>query len=79
MSATLLTGILLIALPIAFNAAFFALARQFSYPDILREPTDTILTRFTAGGTRLLVTWTAFALVALAFVPVSALTGGRDR
>ena len=74
MSATLLAGLLLILLPVAFNGAFFALGRLFDYPSILREPTDTILTRFAAGGTRLLVTWTVFALVALAFVPISALT-----
>jgi hypothetical protein len=74
MSATLLTGLLLIVLPIAFNVAFFALARSFDYPTILREPTDTILTRFAAGGTRLHLTWTVFALVALAFVPIVALT-----
>jgi hypothetical protein len=74
MSATLVTGLLLIVLPVAFNSAFFALARLFDYPSILRSPTEEILTRFAAGGTRLLLTWTVFALVALAFVPISALT-----
>jgi hypothetical protein len=37
--ATTVAAILLIAVPIAFNAAFAALAATFDYPDILRRPT----------------------------------------
>jgi hypothetical protein len=33
-----LTGSLLIIVPLAFNAAFFALGNAFNYPDILRQP-----------------------------------------
>lgn len=70
---TTLVGILLIALPVAFNVAFAALARAFDYPDILRRPTSEILERFRAGGSRLVTLWWAFAMTALAFAPVAAL------
>jgi hypothetical protein len=73
MSLTLVTGTALIALPIAFNVLFTALARTFEYPDILRHEPAAILARFRAGGRRLLVTWWLFALTALALVPVAAL------
>jgi hypothetical protein len=68
-----ITGLVLIALPIAFNVVFFALGRAFEYPDILRKPTDHILTRFQAGGTRLIVLWYAFGLTALLAVPMALL------
>ena len=70
---TTLVGILLIALPVAFNVAFAALARAFDYPDILRRPTGEILERFRAGGSRLVTLWWAFAMTALAFAPVAVL------
>ena len=41
-------GLLLIIVPIWFNLAYGLLAWKFSYPGILREPTDVILTRFRA-------------------------------
>ena len=43
------TGVLLIIVPLAFNAAFFALGRAFEYPDILRKEPDEILRRFAEG------------------------------
>ena len=70
---TTLTGILLIVLPVAFNVAFAALAKAFDYPDVLRRPTSEILARFRAGGSRLVTLWWAFAMTALAFVPVAVL------
>jgi hypothetical protein len=39
MSLTLVTGTALIALPIAFNVLFTALARTFEYPDVLVHAT----------------------------------------
>lgn len=66
-------ALLLIVVPIAFNVTFTLLARSFSYPDILRQPAGTILARFSAGGTRLVLQWWAFALTALLMVPVVAL------
>lgn len=64
---------LLIAVPIAFNLAFFELGRTFDYPNILREPPDVILRRFAAGGTPLLLRWQALLLSALAMLPLVGL------
>jgi len=68
-------ALLLIAVPIAFNVTFTLLSRSFSYPDILRQPAGSILSRFSAGGTQLVVQWWAFALTALMMVPVVVLLG----
>ncbi len=68
-----ITGALLIFLPIAFNVIFFLLQKTFEYPDILRKPTDYILSQFNAGGNRLIVTWYSFALTGLLFIPIALL------
>jgi hypothetical protein len=68
-----ITGLILIVLPVVFNITFFALARSFSYPDILREPTDVILKRFAAGGPRLVAVWYVFAMTALLAIPTAFL------
>jgi hypothetical protein len=73
MNAVVLAGGLLIALPLAFNAAFAALAATFDYPDILRRPTHEVLARFREGGTRLVLLWWAFALTAVALAPLAGL------
>jgi hypothetical protein len=70
MSAATVAGLLLIAVPIAFNAAFGMLAARFDYPDVLRRPTGEVLAAFRAGGTGLVLTWWAFALTAVAMVPL---------
>jgi hypothetical protein len=67
------TGVLLIALPIAYNVLFTMLARSFDYPDVLRRPTTEVLERFTAGGTKLILTWWAFALSAVLLAPIAVL------
>jgi hypothetical protein len=64
-------GLLLIAVPIAFNVAFARLAATFDYPDVLRQ--DDVLAKFRAGGNALVLTWWAFALTAVAMVPLVAL------
>ena len=73
MRLTALTGLLLIVVPLAFNASFFLLQRAFDYPDILRRPADTILRRFKEGGAPLRRLWYAFALSAVLFTPVPVL------
>jgi hypothetical protein len=73
MSVRIATAVLLIALPIVFNAIFFLLQKSFSYPDILRKPTGEILRRFSAGGSRLVGLWYAFMLTALLFIPLGVL------
>lgn len=75
MTVELATAVLLIALPVAFNLAFFELSRSFDYPSILREPADTILRRFEAGGTGLILRWYAFFTTALLMIPMVALLG----
>lgn len=73
MSTLTLTGLLLLALPVAFNVAFAGLAASFDYPDVLRQPTPDVLAKFRAGGTRLLLWWWAFALTAVALAPLALL------
>lgn len=73
MRLTTLTGLLLIIVPIAFNATFFLLQRAFEYPDILRKPTDYILGRFKDGGAPLRRLWYAFTFSAVLFTPVPVL------
>jgi hypothetical protein len=83
MSAGLAASVLLIALPLAFNAAFALLARKFDYPDILRRPTAEILERFRAGGSSLVLLWWGFAMTAVLFAPLAVLVptalGGADQ
>jgi hypothetical protein len=73
MIAAVATGWLLIGLPLAFNAAFAALAVKFSYPDILRKPTDEVLARFRAGGSGLVLLWWGFAMTAVLLAPVAVM------
>ncbi len=76
MSTTSFAGLLLIALPLAFNAAFALLAARFDYPDILRRPTGEVLARFAAGGTSLILLWWAFALTAVLLAPLVVVLSG---
>jgi Domain of unknown function (DUF4386) len=72
-STTTLTGLLLIAMPIAFNTTFALLGMSFDYPGILRRPTAEVLARFRAGGSALILLWWSFALSALLFAPLAVL------
>src|SRR5262245_1134278 len=73
MTIEVAAGVLLIVVPVAFNAAFFELGRAFDYPDILRREPDEILRRFAAGGSGLLLRWQLLLWCALALLPVVAL------
>jgi hypothetical protein len=66
-------GLLLIVVPLAFNAAFARLAARFDYPDVLRRPTSDVLAKFREGSSGLVLTWWAFAMTALAMVPLVVL------
>jgi hypothetical protein len=66
-------GVLLIVLPLAFNAAFALLAARFDYPDILRRPTREVLGRFRDGGTPLILLWWSFGLTAVLLAPLAVL------
>ena len=71
------TGVVLIAVPILFNAGFTLLAQRFDYPDVLRQPTHEVLLRFRQGGSSLLVIWWGFALSAVLFAPLAVLLAGE--
>lgn len=68
-----IAAVLLIVVPIGFNAAFAALAARFDYPDILRRPTTEILEKFRAGGAGLVLLWWAFAMTAALLAPLAIL------
>jgi hypothetical protein len=67
------TAALLIIVPVLFNLFFFLLQSTFGYPEILREPADTILRQFAAGGTSLVAIWYGFALTPALFIPAAVL------
>jgi hypothetical protein len=66
-------GVVLIAVPILFNAGFTMLAQRFDYPDVLRRPTHEVLQRFRAGGATLILIWWGFALSAVLFGALAVL------
>jgi Domain of unknown function (DUF4386) len=68
-------GVFCILLPLAFNAFFFVLGRRFDYPDILRRPTEEILSRFQAGGVTLKLLWYGLMLTAVLLAPLAVLLG----
>jgi hypothetical protein len=73
MTTQVLTGLLLLVLPVAYNLLYTLLARSFDYPAILRQPTSQILDRFAAGGSRLVLTWWGFAMSAVLLAPAVVL------
>ena len=73
MTTQVLTGLLLLVLPVAYNLLYTLLARSFDYPDILRQPTDQVLDRFAAGGGRLVLIWWGFAMSAVLLAPAVVL------
>lgn len=66
-------AISLVAVPLIFNWAFASLAKQFEYPEILRQSSAQVLAKFRAGGPKLVLTWWLFAMSALAFAFVAVL------
>jgi hypothetical protein len=73
LTTQVLTGLLLLILPVAYNLLYTLLARSFDYPDILRQPTSQVLQRFAAGGSRLVLTWWGFAMSAVLLAPAVVL------
>ncbi len=68
-------GLSLVVFLIAANVAYTYLVVNFAYDDILREPVETILESYTAGGPGLVLAWAAFAWSALVFVLAACLVG----
>jgi hypothetical protein len=73
MTTEVLAGLLLIVLPVTYNALYTVLARTFDYPEILRRPTAEVLARFAAGGSALILTWWGFAMSAVLLGPTAVL------
>lgn len=71
MNTSVAAGVLLMVMPVAFNAAFAGLAAKFDYPDILRRPSHEILQRFRDGGPGLVLLWWSFATTAVLLAPAS--------
>lgn len=71
---TVLVGLALIIVPIIFNTFYALLAARFEYPGILRQPTRDVLSKFAAGGTRLVLLWWGLAVSAVLFIAVAVLT-----
>ncbi|MEQ1765372.1 MAG: DUF4386 domain-containing protein [Pyrinomonadaceae bacterium] len=65
-----ISGLSLIFLGVYLNVPFSILGVIFDYPNILRQPTGEVLTRFHAGGIPLISTWYAFALAAVFMIVV---------
>lgn len=70
-------GALFIAGAIALFIPYTLLTIIFEYPDILRQDTATILTKFHEGGNRLIWTWFAFAITGIPLLPAYILLGQK--
>lgn len=70
-------GILLIVSAIALLIPYTMLTVIFEYPDILRQDTATILTKFNQSGNSLIWTWFAFAVTGLPLIPAYIMMGQK--
>ena len=70
-------GNLFIAGAIALFIPYTLLTILFEYPDILRQDTSIILTKFHQGGSKLIWTWFAFALTGIPLIPAYILLGQK--
>jgi hypothetical protein len=75
-----LTGVFFILSAVGFSITSTVLSASFNWPDILREPPDTVLTTFQDGGISLIWTWFAVAWsYFLLIVPILLLGRVLDR
>ena len=70
-------AILLITGAIALLIPYTILTIIFEYPDILRQDTGTILTKFYQGGNSLVWTWFAFAITGIPLLPAYIMIGQK--
>ncbi|MCY1016392.1 DUF4386 domain-containing protein [Pyxidicoccus sp. MSG2] len=73
MRAERFVGWVMLLFPLAVNVPFGLLATRFDYPDVLRQPAAHVLTRFAEGGTSLVWTWYAYALLVVPYLAAVAL------
>ena len=70
-------GILLLTGAIGVLVPYTILTITFDYPNILREDTGAILTKFHEGGSSLIWTWWAFAILGLPLLQAYILIGQK--
>lgn len=70
-------GFLLIAGAMGVFVPYTILTVIFEYPDILRQDTGIILTKFNQGGSRLILTWWLFAMLGLPLLVAYILIGQK--
>jgi len=70
-------GLLLIVGAIGVFIPYTVLTMTFEYPDILRQDTGTILRKFHDGGSSLILTWWAFAILGLLLLIAYILIGQK--
>jgi hypothetical protein len=70
-----LTAALLVSAAVLTNVAFTVLGSVFNYPDVLKEPVDTILTSFRASQGVVSAWFTVLALSAALFAPIAVGVG----
>ncbi len=70
-------GVLLILGALGVLIPYIVLTIIFEYPDILRQETGIILTKFHEGGTRLILIWWAFAILGLPLLVAYVLLGQK--
>ena len=71
------TGYLLLAGAVGVFIPYTILTITFDYPGVLRQETSIILRQFYEGGTPLIFTWLAFALLGLPLLVAYSLIGQR--
>ena len=70
-----LTAVLLIGAAVLANLAFTVLGTVFNYPDVLKEPTDDILTAFRANQGPVVTWFLVLAASAALLAPVAVGVG----
>ena len=75
MKSEKIIGYLLIAGAIGVLVPYTLLTITFEYPDILRQDPSVILTKFHEGGSSLILTWLAFAVMGLPLLIAYVLIG----
>ncbi len=75
MKSTKLIGLLLIVGAIGVLIPYTILTITFQYPDILRKDPGVVLTTFQEGGSSLIFTWWAFAMLGLPLLIAYILIG----
>jgi hypothetical protein len=71
----IVTGALLVAVPVVFTAGFTVLQMGFEYPDILRYPASEVLTKFAAVGVDVHLAWYAMMAAAIGLIPAAVSLG----